>query len=101
MSYTQFAVSLRHFLNHPGRVGALCLAVFSVSIVLNGNVFRLWGLHRDYERISMEIVQTKQSIKDLAVQLKQAKDPNYIERQARDRLDLAGEHDLVFVFAEQ
>lgn len=101
MSYTQFAVGLRHFLNHPGRVGVSCLAVFAVSIVLNGNVFRLWGLHRDYDRISMEIVQTRQSIKDLSAQLKQAKDPSYIERQARDRLDLAGEHDLVFVFAEQ
>lgn len=79
----------------------VCLVVFAVSIVLNGNIWRLWGLHRDFDRIGDEISQTKTTIRDLQVQLKQAKDPAFIERQARDKLDLAGEHDLVFVFPEQ
>lgn len=79
----------------------VCLVVFVSSIVLNGNVFRLWGLHRDMDRIGTEIQQTRENIKTLNAQLKQAKDPAFIERQARDKLDLAGEHDLVFVFPEQ
>lgn len=78
-----------------------CLFIFGVSIVLNGNLFRLWGLHRDFDRINSEIIQTRQSIQSLSGQLKQAKDPSFIERQARDKLDLAGEHDLVFVFPER
>lgn len=77
------------------------MIVFAVSIVLNGNVFRLWGLHRDMDRINAEIQQTRENIASLSGQLKQAKDPAFIERQARDKLDLAGEHDLVFVFPEQ
>ncbi|WP_295902219.1 septum formation initiator family protein [uncultured Bdellovibrio sp.] len=101
MSYTKFAVGLRRFLNHPGRVAGVCMIVFAVSIVLNGNVFRLWGLHRDMDRINAEIQQTRENIASLSGQLKQAKDPAFIERQARDKLDLAGEHDLVFVFPEQ
>ncbi|MDG0816784.1 septum formation initiator family protein [Bdellovibrio svalbardensis] len=101
MSYTQFALGLRRFLNHPGKVAVLCLMVFGVSIVLNGNLWRLWGLHRDYAHIQDEINQTRAGIGDLQGQLKQAKDPAFIERQARDKLDLAGEHDLVFVFPEQ
>lgn len=101
MSYTQFAVGLRRFLNHPAKVAMCCLLIFAVSIVLNGNVFRLWGLHRDMDRINAEIQQTHQNIASLSGQLKQAKDPAFIERQARDKLDLAGEHDLVFVFPEQ
>ncbi len=100
MSYTKFAVGLRRFLNHPGKVAVVCLIVFVVSIVLNGNVFRLWGLHRDMERIQEEIQETRSNISSLSAQLKQAKDPAFIERQARDKLDLAGEHDLVFVFSE-
>lgn len=77
------------------------MGVFAVSIVLNGNVFRLWGLHRDFDRITADIGTTRENITSLAGQLTQAKDPTFIERQARDKLDLAGEHDLVFVFAEQ
>ncbi|WII73475.1 septum formation initiator family protein [Bdellovibrio sp. 22V] len=101
MSYTQFAVGLRRFLNHPTKVAVCCLVVLSVSIVLNGNLFRLWGLHRDFDRITADIQQTRSNIASLSGQLKQAKDPAFIERQARDKLDLAGEHDLVFVFPEQ
>lgn len=101
MSYTQFAIGLRRFLNHPARVAMCCLAIFVVSIILNGNLFRLWGLHRDLDRINAEIQQTRSNIASLSGQLKQAKDPSFIERQARDKLDLAGEHDLVFVFADQ
>lgn len=101
MSYTQFAVGLRRFLNHPSKVATCCLIVFVASIILNGNVFRLWGLHRDFDRINEEIQQTRRNIASLSGQLKQAKDPVFIERQARDKLDLAGEHDLVFVFPEQ
>ena len=77
------------------------MGIFIVSIILNGNVFRLWGLHRDFDRITSDIAQTKTNIAGLSGQLKQAKDPAFIERQARDKLDLAGEHDLVFVFPEQ
>lgn len=101
MSYSQFALSLRRFLNQPSKVALMSFIVFIVSIVLNGNLFTLWGLHRDYDRITQEIAVTKLEIKSLSAQLKQAKDPSYIERQARDKLDLVGEHDLVFVFSDQ
>lgn len=73
--------------------------VFCVSVLLNGTLFRLWGLHRDFTSISQEIELTHKSIASLGSQLIQAKDPAFIERQARDKLDLAGEHDLVFVFS--
>lgn len=37
----------------------------------------------------------------LSQQLAKARDPSYIERQARDKFDLAGEHDLVFFFSDE
>jgi hypothetical protein len=101
MYYNQFAIGLRRFLNAPAKVAVFCLFVFAVSVVVNGNLFRLWNLHRDFARIGHEIQQTREGIFTLQAQLKQAKDPAFIERQARDRLDLAGEHDLVFVFSDQ
>lgn len=58
-------------------------------------------MYRDHERISADILEMRNNILNLSSQLKQAKDPNFIERQARDKLDLAGEHDLVFVFPDQ
>jgi cell division protein FtsB len=101
MSLHQCATSVRSFLDHPSKVALLCIGVFGVSIVLNGNIWRLWSLHRDFDRIGMEIHQKRDEISSLSSQLKQAKDPAFIERQARDKLDLVSEHDLVFVFSDQ
>lgn len=40
-------------------------------------------------------------IRGLEKSLIEARDPAFIERQARDRLDLVRENDLVFVFPEE
>src|SRR5438045_3255387 len=101
MSVRNMAISFRSFLNHPGKVVILCLAFFTITLLMNGLLWRLWGLHRDFERLTVEIVGTKTDIEKLNAQLKQAKDPSFIERQARDKLDLVSEKDLVFVFPEQ
>ena len=101
MSVRKMAISFRSFLNHPGRVFTLCIVFFAVTLLLNGLLWKLWSLHRDYARLNTEISDTKTNIEKLSFQLKQAKDPSFIERQARDKLDLASEKDLVFVFADQ
>lgn len=95
------AISFRSFLNHPGRVFSVCVVFFAVTLLLNGLLWKLWSLHRDFARLNVEIVDTRAHIDKLTFQLKQAKDPSFIERQARDKLDLASEKDLVFVFADQ
>lgn len=101
MSVRKMAISFRGFLNHPGKVSILCLVFFAITLLMNGLLWRLWGLHRDFERLTVEISGTKTDIEKLDAQLKQAKDPSFIERQARDKLDLVSEKDLVFVFPEQ
>jgi cell division protein FtsB len=101
MAVRKFATSFRNFLNHPGKVATICAICFVATLVLNGLLWRLWGLRRDYARLSHEISSTRTGIEKLTGQLKQAKDPSFIERQARDKLDLVGEKDLVFVFSDQ
>lgn len=57
-------------------------------------------MHRDSNKIQKQILDSKQQAKALDMQIKQAKDPSFIERQAKDKLDMVGEHDLVFVFSQ-
>jgi cell division protein FtsB len=101
MAVRRFATTFRNFLNHPGKVATLCVICFAVTLILNGLLWRLWSLRRDYARLTHEISSTQSGIEKLTEQLKQAKDPSFIERQARDKLDLVGEKDLVFVFSDQ
>jgi cell division protein FtsB len=78
----------------------MCLVVFVISLFFNGTVWRIWGLRRDMATIQGQIQASKSFSKNLDMQIKQAKDPSFIERQAKDKLDMVGEHDLVFVFSE-
>jgi hypothetical protein len=101
MGLQQLGYGITHFLHQPRKVAVYCILFVTLSALFNGVLWRLWALHRDHDRRFTEMVRAKSSIHQLQLQVEQAKDPVFIERQARDRLDLAGEKDLVFVFPTQ
>lgn len=92
------AIAVREALDHPGRIFTYCVLFFIATVSLNGTPLRLWGLHRDFELRNSEIQKNLSGINSLRSQIRLAQDPQFIERQARDRLDLVGPEDLIFVF---
>ena len=88
-------------LQQPFKVFLLCLAFAITSLMLNGTFLQLYRLHRDQNVLNDQIKATRMQILDLDKQLKMAKDPVFIERQALDNYDLIDEHDLMFVFSDQ
>lgn len=96
----QLAFAIQTFLNQPKRVFVTSLVILVVTLFLNGTLWKLWGLYRDQKTIFDQTTQAHAQILSIETQLKQAKDPAYIERQARDKMDLVGDHDLIFVFPE-
>ncbi|OFZ30560.1 MAG: hypothetical protein A2622_08250 [Bdellovibrionales bacterium RIFCSPHIGHO2_01_FULL_40_29] len=91
---------LRQLLNKPFKVALICAVIFVLTLFVNGTLWRVWGLRRDEATILEQIKATQNQATLLDLQIKQAKDPSYIERQARDRQDMVSENDLVFVFSE-
>ena len=61
---------------------------------------RLYSLNRDQIKIAEQILLLKKQVTDLDIQVRKAKDPAFITRQALDNYDFAEEGDLVFVFSE-
>lgn len=101
MKIQQFGLWIRNILNQPRLVLVVCLLFVVFTAIFNGVLWRLWALHKDHDRRSHETLLAQHTISQLRTQLDQARDPAYIERQARDRLDLVSEKDLVFVFPTQ
>lgn len=57
-----------------------------------------WSLHRDLQEVRhLYSVQTKQ-LEIIQGDLREARNPEFVEREARERLNLVSENDLVFVF---
>lgn len=88
----------QNWLYQPSKVLIVCLGVLLGSLMLNGTVWKVWGLYRDEVRFKHEIVRAKADALNVEAQMTLAKDPRYIERLAKDKMDLVGENDLVFVF---
>lgn len=101
MNIKRIGFTVTHLLNQPKKIAIACFIFVTMSAVFNGVLWRLWALHTDQQKRQGEIVLAHQNILRLRELLTQATDPVYIEKQARDRLDLAGEKDLVFVFPTQ
>lgn len=91
---------LRQTLENPFRVAVICAVVFVLTLFVNGTLWRVWGLRRDQSTILEQIQNAQKQSTILDLQIKQAKDPVFIERQARDRQDMVSENDLVFVFSD-
>lgn len=68
---------------------------------MDGSLFRLWSLHRDATSLQTKIATVQAQNADLRKRLLRAKDPAFLEREARDRFDLVSEGDLVFVFSDE
>lgn len=66
---------------------------------MNGTVWKVWGLYRDEAKFKSEITKAQNDTKALTAQMTVVKDPQYIERMAKDKMDLVGENDLMFVFS--
>ena len=61
----------------------------------------MWSLHREFHQLQSGSLSLEQEVNQLNMRLKQATDPAFMEREARDRFDLVGVGDLVFVFADE
>lgn len=96
-----FFRGLNDLLQAPQKVIWICLGLVTLNVVLDGSLFRLWSLHRDHLAIQQNMQSLQQQNADLKKRLLRAKDPAFLEREARDRFDLVSEGDLVFVFSDE
>jgi cell division protein FtsB len=93
-------MGLHRLLQSPLKVFLFCLVFGIGSLIINGGWVRLYSLRRDQTELRSQIAQLRQDTAALEGQLKRAKDPAFIERQALDQLDMATDEDLIFVFSE-
>lgn len=97
---TIWARVFREWLQHPARVLLVVGSLAFVAVLLDGTLFRLWSLDRDHDRLVARIESLRLSIRDKEKRLAESNRPEFIERQAREQLDLVRDGDLVFIFSD-
>jgi cell division protein FtsB len=93
---------IQKLLEHPFKVGCLAALVALVSLLADGTLLHLWDLKREKARLEKRHSETLAYNQDLARKIKQARtSERFIAREARDRLDLVKEDELVFIFEDE
>ena len=88
------------YFNSPGRVFISCLALAFVWLIGDGTLIHLWGTHKNADRLGQRIASYKAEIKSLEEQLELSNQPDFVEKKARDRFDLVGKDEIIFVFPD-
>ncbi len=88
-------------LNRPVLVMIGCLVFALVNLLFRGSFMNLVKLHNDQQILLRNLTEIDNSINHIQFKIQQAKDPIFVERQAKDNLDMAAEDELVFVFASE
>lgn len=91
---------IRNQLDTPFKVLLFCIFLFTMTLLSNGLWWKLWAMNRDQQNLIAQMEETRESMQELDQKLKMTQDLGFIERQAKERLDLVDENDLVFVFPE-
>lgn len=91
----------RDLVNSPARVAVYALGVIFFALILDGSLFQYWTLVREHSRLEQNIAAQDKQSAELREKIQQARSLEFVEHQARDRLDLVDQDELVFVFADE
>ncbi len=99
--FVRLGQSIASFFHQPLKVLIVCSILVFFGLLLDGSLFRLWRLNRDSVELTHRIQLLESDSKIIDQKLLRTKDPSFIELEAREKLDLASEGDLVFVFSDE
>ena len=91
---------ITQFLYRPYLVFLFCLGFLFINLVLDGTLFQVFRFSRDLRVVQNRIQDLDKKNQELKEKIKKADDPNFIEKELRERLDYTEEGDLIFLFPE-
>jgi cell division protein FtsB len=95
----KMALWLENTINNPQKVFLVCLCFVFLSLVSEGSLWRLYRLNKDRSILTLKIQEEKTKIVKIQGEIRRSREPLYVERQAREKLELLEKDDLLFIFS--
>lgn len=70
------------------------------TLVFDGSLWRLYTLHHQQQSLVKERIEAEIETERLQFQIQRARDPKFLEQQAREKFDWVEEDELVFLFPD-
>ena len=94
-----FLILAKKFFNRPLWVLLLSCALVGAHLIFDGSFLQMWRLYNSRQALEYRIkdLQTKNGL--VEERLKKLSDSDFLEKEVRNRFNLAGEEDLIFIFS--
>lgn len=79
----------------------LCLLFLFINLIADGTLFRVFRLSRDLKVVQNRIDHIDKKNQEIENKIQKASDPDFVEKEIRERLDYTNEGDLIFIFPEE
>lgn len=87
-------------LYRPYFIFLIGLGFLFINLILDGTLFRIFRLNQDLQIVRNRIEYIEKKNKDIEYKIKKSSDPDFVEKEIRERLDYTNEGDLIFIFPE-
>ena len=91
---------IKNFFYKPFYTLVVCLVFLVFNLVIDGTLFQIFHLGRDLRILKNRTQDLQEKNKIIKEKISHSSDPDFIEEEARERLDFAGEGDLIFIFPD-
>jgi cell division protein FtsB len=89
-------------LENPVKVLSVAVAAALVGLLTQGTFLDLWNLHREIHKLQGRYRDTLKYNESMKTKIEQARTSDkFIGRQAREKLDLVQEDEMVFIFENE
>ena len=92
---------LDRWLFRPKHILIICSVVILYAVVFDGTLFKLRRLYLSQKAIDQKTFEIQTKNRVLLRKLEKLSDPKFLEKEVRNRFDLAGKGDLIFIFPEE
>ena len=93
---------LNSWLEHPVKIGISALALAFAGLLSEGTLLDLWNLQKEKAKIQGRLDENMKTNEDLKMRIERAQNSDkFIGKQAREKLDLVRDDELVFIFENE
>ena len=92
---------LKQFLNRPLWVFLACLVLVFFNVVFDGTLLRMWNLFNSRKALENRIADIQNKNTEVEERLKKLSQADFLEKEVRQRFNLVGEEEIVFIFSEE
>ena len=92
---------IEKLLMSPQIILGACLILVIFHLITDGTAVKLWKLSQKKANLIDSINKFEKKSHEISLEIKKHYTPNYLEKLAMERFDMAGEEDMVFVFSKE